>query len=176
MSNKNCNVPYDQIPHIVINHPDTIPEHWAIMICLYKLLKDKSKPIIYTNQSLAENCRISLRGVERRIPELEKMGFIKCTGRGYNRRISLGELFYYSANMAVSGGEKLNNSAKFAITTAKNEGYNRHIGGDSKNYSKNSSNAPPVNNSQPQKPLNHDPDYQKKVAEEFIRRHKPKML
>ena len=42
MPNKNSNVPYDQIPHVVKNHPDTNPEHWAIMIVLYKILKDKN--------------------------------------------------------------------------------------------------------------------------------------
>jgi hypothetical protein len=32
MTTKISNVTYDQIPHIVINHPDTNPEHkWSII-------------------------------------------------------------------------------------------------------------------------------------------------
>jgi DNA-binding MarR family transcriptional regulator len=89
MPNLNCNASYDQIPHIVINHPDTTLEHWGIMCVLYKVLKDKYK-IIYTNESLAKACRVSVKTIERRLSELRKMGFIVCTGRGLNRRISLG--------------------------------------------------------------------------------------
>lgn len=48
MSNKNSNVPYDQIPHVVINHPETNPEHQSIMRALYKVLKDKPQ-CIYSN-------------------------------------------------------------------------------------------------------------------------------
>lgn len=37
MTNKISNVTYDQIPHIVINHPDTNPEHKEIMRALFKV-------------------------------------------------------------------------------------------------------------------------------------------
>ena len=133
MSNIISNVPYDQAPHIVINHPETNPEHVCIMIHFYKVLKDKTK-IVYTNETLSQNCKISLRTIERRIKELQKMGFIRCTGRGYNRRIELGLLFNNTVTMAVVHDKKLNNPAKFANTTAKNDGHNRHGGGDSKPY------------------------------------------
>lgn len=131
MANKIANPSYDQIPHIVINHPETTPEHKEIMRALFKVLKDESKPIIYTNEKLAEHCRISLRTIERKITELSKMGFISLTGRGYNRRISLGLLFNNPANLAV---KKLNNSAKFANTTAKSDIHNRQFGGDYNPY------------------------------------------
>ena len=133
MTNKISNVSYDQIPHIVINHPDTNPEHKEIMRALFKVLKDACRPIIYTNETLSDNCRIPLRTIERRITDLVKMGFINCTGRGYNRRISLGLLFNNSANVAET---KLNNSAKSAITTAKSDPHNRQCGGDYKPYTK----------------------------------------
>ena len=99
MTNKNSNVPYDQIPHIVLNHPNAKPDHWAIMIVLYKLLKDK-KYCIYPNEAIAENSRISLRTVERRISELKKMFLITSIGTSYNRRISLGLLFNTTASVA----------------------------------------------------------------------------
>ncbi len=129
MANKNSNVPYDQIPHVVINHPDTNPEHKEIIRALFKVLKDACRPIIYTNESLSKECRISLRSVERRVSELQKMGFINCTGRGFNRRISLGILFNNSAILAVEADKNLNNSAKFANTTAKIDDHNRQYGG-----------------------------------------------
>lgn len=144
MSNKNSNIPYDQIPHIVINHPETNPDHWAIMIVLYKILKDKNK-IIYTNETLAANCRMSLRNVERRISELTNMGFIICTGRGFSRRISLGLLFNNSAILAVGKSSTANMAvgksptAKFESPTAKIDVPNRQYGGHSKHSSKNSS-------------------------------------
>jgi len=141
MANKISNVSYDQIPHVVINHPDTNPEHKEIMRALFKVLKDSPRPIIYTNESISENCRISLRNVERRIPELVKFGLINCTGRGYNRRISLGLLFNTSAILAVRAGQELNNSAKSAITTAKSDPHNRQYGGDYNPYTKPSTNA-----------------------------------
>lgn len=131
--NKSCNVSFDQIPHIVMNHPDTTPYHWAIMIALFKVLKDIPK-CVYTNETLSKNCKIPLRTVERRISELNKMGLIICTGKGYNRRISLGLIFNNPATMAVDNEQKVNNSAKFANTTAKNDVHNRHGGGDSNTY------------------------------------------
>lgn len=130
MANKFSNVAYDQIPHIVINHPDTNPEHKEIIRALFKVLKDVSIPIVYTNEALAKECRISLRTIERRMTELVKMGFINCTGRGYNRRISLGFLFVNSAKLAV----KSIPTAKSAFTTTKNDSYNRQCGGDYKPY------------------------------------------
>lgn len=146
MTNKVCNAPFDQIPHVVINHPDTKPEHWAIMIALFKILKNVNHPIIYSNDALSKRCRISLRNVERRIPELVKMGFLSITGRGYNRKISLGilftnpailavgdeQIFPNTANMAVEAGSSLNNSAKSAVPTAKSDLFNRQYGGDYK--------------------------------------------
>ena len=138
MANKISNISYDQIPHIVINHPDTSPEHKEIMRALFKVLKDVSKPIIYTNESLSENCRISLRNVERRIPELVKMGFINCTGRGFSRRISLGILFTNSANMAV---EENAQPPKSTLSTAKSDPSNRQYGGHYNPYTNPSSKA-----------------------------------
>ena len=90
MANLISNVPYDQVPHIVLNHPETNPDHVCIMIYLYKVLKDKSK-IIYTNETLSINCKIPLRTIERRVSELQKMGFIICSGRSYNRRAEIRE-------------------------------------------------------------------------------------
>ena len=97
MANKLSNVPYDQSPHIVKNHPNTNPEHWAIMIVLFKILKDVSYPIIYSNEQLAIDCRMSLRSIERRLPELNKMMLLNITGRGFQRRIRLGLLFSTTA-------------------------------------------------------------------------------
>lgn len=154
MANKISNVSYDQIPHIVINHPDTNPEHKEIMRALFKVLKDASRPITYTNETLSENCRIPLRTIERRIVDLVKMGLIHCTGRGYNRRISLGLLFNNSANMAV---KNLNNSAKSVITTAKSDPHNRQCGGDYNTYTKSSTNGEAHATSTP-KP--HNQEYQ----------------
>ena len=80
-----------------------------------------------------------MRTIERRISELQKLGFIVCSGRGYNRRISLGLIFNNSATLAVNNEKLLNNSAKYANTTAKIDDYNRHGGGDSKHYTNQSS-------------------------------------
>lgn len=126
MANKLSNVPYDQIPHIVKNHPNTNPEHWAIMIVLFKILKDVSYPIIYSNEQLAIDCRMSLRSIERRLPELNKMMLLNITGRGFQRRIRLGLLFSTTANMA----DVNSTTAKVEPTTAKNGVHNRQIGGD----------------------------------------------
>ena len=136
MANKNSNVPYDQIPHIVINHPETNSEHWAIMIMLFKVLKDKPKPIIYSNVALSKNCRIALRTVERRISDLVKMGFINCTGLGRSRRISLGLLFNNTASVAV---EIKSPPANLKSPPAKNDISARHGGGDNKTYTNPSS-------------------------------------
>ena len=67
------------------------------------------------------------------------MGFIKSTGRGFNRRISLGILFSTTANMAVEPDENLNNPAKSEITTAKSDMHNRQYGGDYNPYTNRSS-------------------------------------
>ncbi len=149
MANKHCNVAYDQIPHIVTNHPETTPDHWAIMICLFKLMKDTAKPIIYSNAKLSENCRLPLRTIERRIPELCKMGFISCSGRGLQRRISMGVLFSTTAILAVRDST----TAKNKPTTAKSDSHNRHSGGDYKHYTNHSSKEfSPHSNPQPQIP------------------------
>jgi len=92
MANKNCNVQYDQIPHIVINHPDTTMDHEGIMGRLYKILKDKSI-CTYSNEALALACNTSESTIKRRLAELKCMGFINIHGQGYSRRISLGSLF-----------------------------------------------------------------------------------
>ena len=124
-ANKNSNVSYDQIPHIVINHPNTKPEHISIMRALYKVLKDK-KQCIYSNQSLSIECRIPLRTVERRISELKKMMFINSIGTSYNRRISLGLLFNTSASVA---DKNLTPPPKSTSQTAKSDSSDRHTGG-----------------------------------------------
>lgn len=126
MSNIKSNVSFDQIPHIILNHPDTNAHHWAIMVRLYKILKDKHK-CIYSNKKLAINTKLSLRTTERRISELVKMGFIICSGYGHNRRISLGLLFN---NTAKISGKNLCNTAKIVEQP-------RHYGGHTKNYTNN---------------------------------------
>jgi hypothetical protein len=129
MANKKSNVPYDQIPHVVLNHPQTTPDHKEIMRVLFKVLKDV--PIcIYTNECLSINCRIPLRTIERKIPELNKMGFINITGKGRGRRISLGILFDNTAKLAVNKF----NSAKFAINSAKSDPLLRQCGGHNNPY------------------------------------------
>ena len=125
MANKITNVSYDQIPHVVINHPDTNPEHQSIMRALYKILKDK-KQCIYSNQALSKECRIPLRTVERRVSELKKMMLINSVGTSYNRRLSLGELFNTSASVTDKNLTPPPNSTS---QTAKSDGSDRHGGG-----------------------------------------------
>ena len=125
MVNKVSNVSYDQIPHIVINHPETNPEHQSIMRALFKVLKDKPQ-CIYSNESLSIECRIPLRTVERRISELKKMGLITSIGTSYNRRISLGLLFITSASVA---DKNLTPPPKQTFQTAKSCIPDRHGGG-----------------------------------------------
>jgi DNA-binding Lrp family transcriptional regulator len=125
MANKNSNVSYDQIPHIVINHPDTNPEHQSIMRALYKVLKDFPQ-CIYSNKALSEECRIPLRTVERRISELKKMMLINSIGTSYNRRLSLGLLFNTTANVA---DKNLTPPPNHASQTAKSDVSDRHGGG-----------------------------------------------
>ena len=129
MANKYANPTYNQIPHIVTNHPDTNPEHWAIMICLFRVLKDKPQ-CIYSSEQLSIDCRLSLRTTGRRLPELAEMGFITITGRSYNRRFSLGLLFNTSAKYA---GKELNTSANNDETSAKSAYSTSHSGRDTKN-------------------------------------------
>lgn len=133
MVNKLINISYNQIPHIVQNHPDTNPEHWSIMICLFRILKDKEK-CAYSNEQLALDSRISIRTLERRLPELKSMGFIVITGKSYARRFKLGILFNTSATMAEL---KLNTSAKNAETSAKSDINLRHGGGHTNITTKN---------------------------------------
>ncbi len=128
MTNKNTNVPYDQIPHIVTNHPDTNPEHQSIMRALYKILKDK-KQCIYSNEALSKECRIPLRTVERRISELKKMMLITSVGTSYNRRLSLGLLFNTTASVADKNPTP---PPKSTSQTAKSEVSDRHGGGYTK--------------------------------------------
>lgn len=151
MANKQCNVAYDQIPNIVINHTETNPDHWAIMICLFKVLKDAPKPIVYSNTKLSENCRLPLRTVERRLPELCKMGFITCTGLGRSRRISIGLLFSITATVAVGDSPPANKNSP----PAKSDRSARHTGGHNKHYTKPSSKADLSSSSTP-KPTLHE--------------------
>ena len=137
MANKISNVSYDQIPHVVKNHPDTNPEHWAIMIVLFKILKDK-KECIYSTEKLAVDCRMTLRTTERRFSELKKMMLISTVGTSYNRRISLGLLFNTTANVADRNSTP---PPKQTSQTAKTGGSDRHGGGYNKPSNKPSTNA-----------------------------------
>lgn len=132
MANKISNVSYDQIPHIVVNHPDTNPEHETIMRVLFKVLKDKPQ-CIYSNESLIEACRIPERTLRRRLDELEAWGFIIRTGKSYARRFSLGLLFTTAAMVA---GSKLHTPAKSTETPAKSDPNTGHHG----RYTKSSTN------------------------------------
>lgn len=136
MVNKQSNVPYDQIPHIVINHPDTNPEHQSIMRALYKILKDKKK-CVYSNEALIKECRISERTLRRRLDELESWGFINRVGKSYARRFSLGLLFNTTAIVA---GSKLHTPAKSTETTAKSDLNTGHGGRYTKPYTNLSTN------------------------------------
>ncbi len=122
MPNKNSNVPYDQIPHIVINNPLLDPYHKIIMVVLFKVLKDK-KIIIYTNEKISEKSSIPLRTVERKVKDLIKLGYIESIGKGHNRKILLGILF--------------NNTASVAEFSARKGETLRHSGGDTKIFTKN---------------------------------------
>jgi hypothetical protein len=124
MANKISNVSYDQIPHIVINHPDTNPEHKEIMRVLFKILKDKHQ-CIYSNEALVDACRIPERTLRRRLDELESWGFINRVGKSYARRFSLGLLFNTAAMVA---GSKLHTTAKSTETPAKSDLNSGHHG------------------------------------------------
>ena len=124
MSNKISNVTYDQLPHIVINHPETDPIHWAIMKCLFRILKDKQW-CIYSNEQISIDCRTSERTIRRRLSDLIKWGFIVAKGQSYSRKFSLGILFNTSATVA---GSKLNTSAKLSLTLAKSASDPGHCG------------------------------------------------
>lgn len=144
MPNKNSNVPYDQIPHSVINHPDTDPYHVALIRALFKILKDVQYPIVYSNESLSKDCKMSLRNVEKKMTELVKMGFINCTGRGLQRRISLGILIPTTAKYADVSNKKIPQPHKTIPTTAQNDIHNRKICGDYKITSKNNTKCEPT--------------------------------
>ena len=124
MANKISNVSYDQIPHIVINHPDTNSEHQSIMRALFKVLKDKPY-CIYSNEALTTECRIPERTLRRRLDELESWGFINRVGKSYARRFFLGILFNTAATAA---GLKLHTTAKSAETPAKSDLNTGHHG------------------------------------------------
>jgi hypothetical protein len=126
MANIKTNVPYDQIPHIILKHPETKSEHRDIMRALYKILKDKSK-CTYSDEALSEECRIPIRTLRRRLDDLESWGFINRMGKSYARRFSLGLLFYTTAMVADS---KSNTSAKSAKTSAKSDIDLGHSGRD----------------------------------------------
>jgi DNA-binding Lrp family transcriptional regulator len=117
MANKNSNVSYDQIPHIVVNHPKTTPEHKEIMRALFKVLKDKPQ-CIYSNEALSEICRIPVTTLRRRLNDLQSWGFINRCGHSYARRFSLGLLFD-TASMVT--GSKLNTASTVTATSSKTD-------------------------------------------------------
>lgn len=129
MANTISNPSYNQLPHIVQNHPNTNIEHWAIMICLFRILKDKHQ-CIYSSEQLALDSKISLRTLGRRLPEMVDMGFINIIGRSYNRRFTLGILFNTSAK---SADKEMNTSAIQAETSAKSAYSTSLSGRDTKN-------------------------------------------
>lgn len=132
MANKISNVSYDQIPHIVINHPNTNPEHQVIMRVLFKLLKDMVQ-CIYSNEALCAECRIPERTLRRRLDELESWGFINRIGKSYARRFTFGYLFNTPAMVA---GSKLHTPAIVAETPAKIDHDTGHYGRYTKPYTK----------------------------------------
>ena len=135
MSNKLINIAYDQIPLVVINHPDTSPDHKEIMRALYKILKDRHH-CIYSNESLSINTRIPERTLKRRLKELEDMGLICMTGHSFARRFSLGILLTTQATVA---GLKLNTRANSVVTRAKTVSDPGHGGLYTKSSTKTSS-------------------------------------
>ena len=134
MSNIISNIPYDQIPHIVINHPHTTPEDYSIIICLYKVLKDK-EIVTYSNEQLSIDSKVSKRSLQRRLKKLEEFGFIIMTGFSYSRRFKLGLLFSTCAKIADN---KLYTRAKYDETRAKNDIDMRHGGAYTKPSTKSS--------------------------------------
>ena len=135
MANKISNVPYDQIPHIVLKHPETNTDDLSIMTCLFKVLKDKTlQP--YSNESLSINSKVPIRTLKRRLKKLEIFGFISVTGFSYARRFSLGILFNTCAKIDVL---ELDTRAKSACTRAKSDIDPGHHGPDTKPYNNHSS-------------------------------------
>lgn len=134
MANKVCNAPFDQIPHIVLKHPEATPDHKEIMRVLYKVLKDK-KTCTYSNEALANECNISERNVRRRLIDLEKWQFINRTGISQARRFTLGLLFNSGATVA---DPKLNSPANVTVGVAKLASQGGHSGLHTKNSTKNS--------------------------------------
>lgn len=154
MPNKISNIPFDQIPHIVLSHPETNPEHWAIMIVLFRMLKDKLF-VSPTSSYLVTHCRVPKRTLYRRLDELEVMGFIQRNGEGYRRRFLLGTLFN---NCATVAGLKLNNSATMAQDSAKIDIGQCHGGIHNKNNNKNYINKKGIYLTENQKPENQKMD------------------
>ena len=123
MANKISNIGFDQIPHVVMNHPETDPSHWIIMTALFKILKD-NECCTYSDSALAKNTRISDRTIRRKLNDLEEWLFIKRVGNGYSRKFYLGLAFdieQIKFNPATVAGFKLHNPATVAVTSA-NEG------------------------------------------------------
>jgi DNA-binding Lrp family transcriptional regulator len=118
MDSKNA-ITFDQVPHVVSNHPNTTPEHWGIMMVLYKVLKDNAE-CIYSDEKLSKRTRTPIRTLRRRLSELEEFGLIQRIGDRQNRRFRLGKLFNTSAKMA---DKKLPTSANMADASAKNANY-----------------------------------------------------
>ena len=127
MANKISNIGFDQIPHVVMNHPKTDPNHWVIMTALFKILKD-NECCTYSDSALAKNTRISDRTIRRKLNDLEEWLFIKRVGNGYSRKFYLGLAFdieqikfnsatvagFKSYNPAPAAGFKLHNPATVA--------------------------------------------------------------
>lgn len=138
MANKISNIGFDQIPHVVMNHPKTDPNHWVIMTALFKILKD-NECCTYSDSALAKNTRISDRTICRKLNDLEGWFFIKRVGNGYSRKFYLGLAFnieQIKLNSATVAGFKLHNSATVAVTSANEGKIHRHSGGQSNNLLK----------------------------------------
>src|SRR5271157_36608 len=82
---------YDQIPHIIINHPFMTNDAEIVFRNLYKILKDKDK-CTYSNEALATASRISRKTLDRSLKLLEEIGAITRTGFKQNRRFGRGLL------------------------------------------------------------------------------------
>jgi hypothetical protein len=131
MANKISNIGFDQIPHVVMNHPETDPYHYVIMTALFKILKD-NECCTYSNFVLAKNTKIPDRTIRKKLNDLEEWLFIKRVGNGYSRKFYLGLAFdieqikfnsatvagFKSYNPAPAAGFKLHNPAAGAVTPA----------------------------------------------------------
>lgn len=138
MANKISNIGFDQIPHVVMNHPETDPYHYVIMTALFKILKD-NECCTYSNFVLAKNTKIPDRTICKKLNDLEEWLFIKRVGNGYSRKFYLGLAFdieQIKFNSAVGAGFKSYNSAAGAVTSADKGKIHRTSGRQSNNLLK----------------------------------------